>query len=307
MRWLAISALLGCAEVRPPPPAPIVTLAPEPAPPPACITPPETATPITHAYGDTTRVMYCVGDACFALELGTGKLQHLRDAPTAPPHAARVEATNPKLDVCTGDNCTPLTGKIMPGTTPIHATTNVAGTIAVVLLGDALAGRGYAEVWDVVAGKRLAQFPYARGEFRCGEVAMLGDTIYVSASTCSSPSARGSLFAQRGSKIANVGKGDFGTYGGATAQLDATTWAFLEESGNRLAIQDVVHGRLKKTIDTSELWGGKDAMGNPGESTVISLGGGTLAVIAGSPANGSVAIVDVATGKLEITRAPLCR
>jgi hypothetical protein len=137
---------------------------------------------------------------------------------------------------------------------------------------------------------------------------MVGDTVYVAASTCDSPGARGALYTTRGVKIANVGGEDFGAYGNAVARVDGTTWAFLEENAGQIAIQDVVKGKVKKVIDTAALWSSdnKDALGNPGESALISLGGGKLAIIAGAPANGSVGVVDVATGKVDVTHAPMC-
>jgi hypothetical protein len=51
----------------------------------------------------------------------------------------------------------------------------------------------------------------------------------------------------------------------------------------------------------------KDAMGNPGESAIVHLGGGKLAVIAGAPAVGRVATVDIANGEITVTRAPICK
>jgi len=309
MRYAVVALLASCGA------SPAKSGAREPAapPPPPCITPPDTATPITHALGDRDRVMYCIGATgaqCFALELASGKLTRLSDPPAAKAPAAHIEAKNPELKVCTGATCKAITQQVMPGTAPLHAATNDAGTVAVVLLGDAPAGKGWAEVWDVTAGKRLATFKYARGDFKCGEVTMVGDTIYLTASTCNSPGARGALYTVKGQKIANVGGKDFGAYGNAVARVDDTTWAFLEENANQIAIQDVVKGKLKKTIDTSALWstdGSKDALGNPGESALIALGDGKLAVIAGAPANGSVAIVEVATGKVDVTRAPTCK
>ena len=305
MRWTALLALAACGGASP---APVAHS--EPPKPPACITAPDTSTPITHAVGDRTRVMYCVATQCFALELGTGKLTRLYEVPAAPTPIAHVVRTSPGFKVCTGTACKPLTSEVAPGTSPLHATTNAAGTIAVILLGDARAGKGYAEVWDVPHAKKLSSFKYARGEFRCGDVSMVGDTVYVAASTCDSPGARGALYTTGGAKIANVGGADFGAYGNAVARVDDTTWAFLEESAGEIAIQDVVKGKLKKVIDTAALWssdGSKDALGNPGESALISLGHGMLAVIAGAPANGSVGVVDIATGKVEVTRAPMCR
>ena len=285
----------------------------------ACIPTPDVAS-VTHAGADGNRVLYCVGGdaSCFALDLATGKLERLKAPPATTPvgNGARVETTDPELKVCTGSDCKALTPKIMPGANPIRAATNAAGTAFVLLLGDAEGGKGYAEIWDVAKAKKTATFRYARGDYKCGEVAMLGDTIYVNATNCSGPTARAGLFSLKGAKIANVGKGEFGTYGNALVQLTTSTWAFLEENGNRIAIQDVAKGKILKTIDVSALWR-KDgspakekdkepAMGNPGESAIVRVDDLRLAVIAGAPHNGSVAEIDTDAGTARVIRAPLC-
>src|SRR5262249_44384852 len=131
MLRLAVIAVVACGE--PPKPAPILGKPPLPAPPP-CITPPDSATPITHAFAERDRVAYCIGRDCFALELATAKLVRLYDAPLPKTQVAHVEAKSPELKVCTGSQCQTLTSDVMPGTTPLHAATNDAGTIAVVLL-----------------------------------------------------------------------------------------------------------------------------------------------------------------------------
>jgi len=283
--------------------------------PPACIPTPDAAS-ITHAGAEGNRVQYCVGGdaSCFALDLVTGKLDRMKTPPvaTAVGNGARVETKDPELKVCTGTDCKALTPKIMPGANPIRAATNAAGTAFVLLLGDAEGGKGYAEIWDVAKAKKTATFRYARGDFKCGEVAMLGDTIFVNATNCAGPTARASLFSLKGAKIANVGKGDFGTYGNALVQLTTSSWAFLDENGNRVAIQDVAKGKILKTIDVSALWR-KDgappkepAMGNPGESAIVRVDDLRLAVIAGSPHNGSVAEIDTDSGSVRVVRAPLC-
>ncbi|MBV8762549.1 MAG: hypothetical protein JO257_35015 [Deltaproteobacteria bacterium] len=310
MRWLVV--LLAACGSAPKPPAPVVVekKPPPPPPKPACITPPEELASITHASGGTASVQYCIGtavDQCFALELGSGKLTKLSTTPAAQPAGldanAHVETTNPELKVCTGDACKTLTPQIWPGAAPLHAATN--GQVAVVLLGDAEGGRGYADVYGVTTGKKLATFRYAQGDFKCGEVAMLGDTIYIGASTCQGPSGRAALFTAKGRKIAAVGGRDFGTYGNSFTQVDPTTWAFLQENGNKIALQDVVKGKVMKTIAIPQLFD-PAAMGNPGESAIVRLGAGKLGVIGGTPANGSVAVVDVASGAVTVVRAPLC-
>jgi hypothetical protein len=314
---VVVVILGGCAATKPPASkATAVTAHVPPAPAKAaCIDPPDVDGMITRATGDATKVAFCVGATtaqCFALELGGGKLERLVEPPVAERSGARVEMINPELKVCTGADCKTMTTKILPGVAAMHATTNAAGTVAVVLLGDAAAGKGYAEVWDVATGKRTATFKYARGEFKCGEVRMAGDSIFVNASTCGSPAARGALYSLKGKKIANVGGKDFGTFGTAATAIEGSTWAFLEENGNQVAIQDVAKGKVTKLLDLTPLWTpdgqkAKDAMGNPGESALVPLGSGKLAVIAGAPSTGKVAVIDIASGEVTLTAAPLCK
>jgi hypothetical protein len=307
----------GCPAARSPASKATAVTAktPKSAPAPACIKPPETEATVTRASGDAAHVAFCIGattDECFGLDLAGGKLVRLAEAPVTDHSGAHVEMINPELKVCTGADCKTMTAKVLPGVAALHATTNADGSIAVVLLGDATAGKGYAEVWDVVNGKRTATFKYARGDFKCGEVRMAGDSIYLNASTCGTPAARAALYSLKGKKIANVGGRDFGTFGSALVHIEGTTWGFLEENGNQLAVQDVAKGKVIKTIDVTHLWTpdgqkAKDAMGNPGESALVALGNGKVAVIAGAPSTGKVAIVDVATGDVQLTTAPLCK
>lgn len=312
MRGAFLVWLVACGG-SPMPPAPAPS-GPAPAAAPACVRAPDEAAPITRATGDDSRVQYCIGqrdDQCFTLDLATGKLAHLDKPPPAPAGdaGARIEATNPELKVCTGTDCKPLTPQVWPGAAPLHAATN--GTIAVVLLGDAEAGKGYADVYDVAKAKKLTSFKYAHGDYRCGEVAMLGDSIYLATNVCAGPAGRATLYTTKGKKIAAVGGREFGTFGNANARVDGDTWAFLDENGSRLALQDVVKGKVAKSIEVGALWrtdpSQKDSFGNPGESAVVKLSAGKLAVIAGTPANGSVAVIDVASGKVEVVRAPLCK
>lgn len=321
VRWIGMVVLAGCFGGKTPAAAPAKAGDPpsRPAPKPSCVRAPEEFAPITHASGTLRSVQYCVGtgnDECFALDLVTSQLTRLDGPPPQITSAdgVHVETTNPELKVCTGASCKALTPQLWPGTAPLRAATN--GTYAVVLLGEAEAGKGYADVWDVAKAKKVTTIRYAHGDFKCGDVAMLGETIYIGASTCTSPSARAALYTLKGRKIANVGPKDFGTYGSSFVQVEGTTWAFLGENGAHIALQDVVKGKLLKTIEVADLWRAPsassadakadDAFGNPGESVVISLAPAKLAVIAGTPANGSVAIVDVNSGEVQVVHAPIC-
>jgi hypothetical protein len=79
---------------------------------------------------------------------------------------------------------------------------------------------------------------------------MLENTLYLSATQCGQPAARAGLYALNGRRIANVGGKDFGSFGGAYVHVDGATWAFLEENANQIVLQDVVKGKVWKTIDT---------------------------------------------------------
>jgi hypothetical protein len=266
-RWSVLTVVAACGgHAAPQRPAP--KPAPRAAPPePVCIASPDEDARIAHATADGATVRYCVGDAT--------------------------------------DRCFALdlaSGKLARAAAPAAAAPAPDGGVAVVT-----PNPGVAEVWDAAKTKKLASFRYGRGDFKCGKVALLGATIYVSASACEQPAARGALYSQKGTKIANVGGKDFGTYGEAFVQLDDTTWAFLEESGNLLAVQDVAKGKVQKTIALAALWQSRNAeMGNPGESALVKLADGKLAVIAGAPATGSIALITVATGEVSVVTAPLC-
>jgi len=272
-----------------------------------CITPPEDAASIVHASSQGMQLQYCIGETdCFAVDLASNSYRRLIEPPKPSTTGARVEAITPKLDVCTGTTCTALASKVMPGAATMRAATNAEGTFAVVLLGDAPKGAGYAEIWNVAKTKKAATFRYARGDFRCGEVAMLDNTIYLSAAQCGQPAARAGLYTLTGRRIANVGGKDFGTFGSAYVHVDGATWAFLEENATQLVFQDVVKGKIWKTIDTSALF--SDAkMGTPGESALVRLQDGRLVIIAGSPAVGSLGLIDVGTGEITVVPAPLCK
>jgi hypothetical protein len=310
---LTLAACFGSAGE----PVTVASVPPAPPPPLPCIRPAEDVPAAVHAASaDGQRLTFCVGaatDQCFAFDLPTGKLDQLREPPKPDPApGARVTVVNPDLQICRAAACTSITPQVLPNSSKLHATTNLDGSFAVVLLGDAEHGRGYAEIWDVAKARKLAAFFYARGEFRCGEVDMVGDTIYVSASTCAGPAARAALYSLKGKKIANVGGKEFGSYGNAHVQLAGSTWAFLDENGSRLVVQDVVKGKVVKTIDTSALWTpdgatSTTAMGNPGEHALVKLGDGKLAIIAGTPASGSIATVDPTTGAVSVVHAPQCK
>jgi hypothetical protein len=306
---IAVAASTGCPPAAAPP-APAV---PKPPPEfvPACVAPSDRATPIVGPVVDGTRVAFCIGTStsCFAVDVERGRLEALREPPKPSPRA-RVDVVQPQLAVCAdGASCTAMTSKILPAASQLRAATDPAGKLMAVLLGDAARGRGYAELWNVEQGRRLALFRYGAGTFRCGEdIALLDDkAIYISASQCGQPAARATLYRLNGTRLASVGGRDFGSYGHRYVHVEGNRWAFLEENASAVVIHDVETGALVRKVDVTPLFRFSGAeMSNPGESAIVRLGDGRLVIVAGAPAVGTLGVIDGATGALTIMPATQC-
>ena len=320
----------GKAKPPPPPPAPVVAKKPPPPPPPPVCIPAGEPAMVARATADAGLVQFCVGDGadrndCFAVELDTKTYQTVDAAPISQPPglaipAARVVAAPTEVSICVGEgdtDCKTLKPKVAKNAErPIEVAIDLNGTNAVLMLGDAEAGRGVAEVWSVTKGKKTATIKYAKGDNKCGTAQLLGDVIYISSSVCAGPAARGALYSLKGKKLGDVGGKDFGTYGTVGVQVTETQWAFLEEGGGVIALQDVRTGKVDKTIELLALWerpaGGADGGaprggGNPGESALVRGADGTLIVIAGAPSAGTVGVVDIAAGEVVVIPALPCK
>jgi hypothetical protein len=325
--WLAPALLLAACgggqkkvvEPEPPPPRP----APPPPPPPVCVLGGAEMSLVGMVEADGETVRFCVSDGaesnrCYAVDRESRKYRELDEtprgqAPALDPDPARIETTAREVKVCVGDECRTVKPKVPRSDNPIDAVTNAVGSHIAVLLGNAERGRGTIEIWDVATGKRVGgPVKYARGDYKCGEARLLGTTLYVSASVCAGPAARGWLFNLKGKRIGEVGGGDFGTYGTVPVQLGDHHWAFLDEGGSVIAIQDVASGKVERTIDVGGVWSGGDgdeapAAGNPGESALVRGETGQLVVVTGGPVPGTIGVVDVASGELtEVIPALQC-
>lgn len=321
-------AACGGKSTPPPvkPPEPVVVPEPPP-PPPVCIPASETAE-IETATADAKAAQFCVADggadACFTVDLATGKYDKLEEAPAAQRPAletgsARVETTPTEVRVCIdvadGEaQCTTLKPKVAKGASePIVAAVNPGGTTVVAVVGDASRGKAVAEVWDVAKKKKVATIKYAKGDYKCGQVDMLGDTAFVRGAMCDGTGARGGLYNGKGKKLGDVGGADFGTYRTVPVQVDAARWAFLEESGGTIAVHDTATGAAGTTVDLVALWAGNGAEdapranGNPGTSALVRGEDGKAVVITGGPMPGNVGIVDLDTGEVKVWKALVCK
>jgi hypothetical protein len=331
---ICLAALTACgggdAKKKTTPKPPVkVAKKPPPPPPPACIKGGDAMGAIGGATGSNGGAEFCVSDGssseCFKADLASGEYQKL-DAPPAPQAASledsgvKVETTPTEVKVCAGEDCKTLAPKVGKADSQLVAVANA--TTAVVMVGNTESGKGVAEVWDVAKSKKVATIKYAKSDFKCGVPKLLGSTIYISASVCAGPAARAVLYSAKGKRIADVGGKEFGTYSEVAVQVKDNLWAFLEENGSMVALQDVATGKVQKTISLAPLWQGENdaaagddkkdgdsapAMGNPGESALVRGGDNQLLVIAGSPSTGNVGVIDVASGEMKVTRAPVCK
>ena len=275
-------------------------------------------------------VQFCVADGngasqCYSVNLDTKQLDTLPAPPlpqsaTMTPAAARLQSTPSEVRVCVPDfdgKCTVLKPRIKKGgDNPIEAAINRKGTLVAMLVGDAEAGKGEAQVWSVAKKKKLAVIKYAKGDYRCGTAHVVDDLVFISAGVCAGPAAHGALYNSKGKKVADVGGADFGTYGTVPVELAEHRWAFLSETGGVIAIHDSTTGKLEKTIDLLALWGAPAAAdggeaavmgtgGNPGES-VLLRGGPGLLVVTGSPRAGNIGVVDADAGTVEVVTNRAC-
>jgi hypothetical protein len=325
-------ALVACGgggekkkTVPKPKPKPVVKK-PDPPPPPPCIKGGDAMGAIGGANGTDAGAEFCVSDGssneCFSVDLASGEYKKL-DAPPTPQPASletedvKVETTPTEVKVCAGEDCKTLAPKVPKGAES-QLVAVASKTHAVVMIGDTESGKGVAELWDLAKSKKAATIKYAKSDFKCGVPKLLGSTVYISASVCAGPAARGTLYNLKGKPIAPVGGKDFGTYSEVAVQVTGPLWAFLEENGSMLALQDVTTGKVGKTIQLGALWTGDappdgekpdsdaPAMGNPGESALVRGGDNQLLVIAGGPSPGTVGVIDIGTGEMKVIRAPIC-
>jgi hypothetical protein len=298
VKALALIVFAACAPTAPPAEPRDIT-APVPRPPVTVTCIPTTSGKITNAAADGTRVRYCLGETtqCFAIDPDVaeiGGFAHVEAVPPPPPPGAYVETTQPRVEVCSSAECTSLTEKVLGNAAQIRAATTSDGLFAAFLFG-ATTPKSYVEIWDVTTTKKVATIRKPS----CDDVAMLGESVLL---RCGTQSA---LFSRRGKKLADAGGKGFAF--AAYVPLEGNQWAFLNDRGSKIAVQDVARGTVVKTIDTSGVFmiGGAQ-QGAPGESSLVKLGE-RLVVIAGAPALGSVAAIDPKTGAIELRQAPLCK
>jgi len=181
-----------------------------------------------------------------------------------------------------------------------------------------------ATFYDVVTRRAVKALVIGTDEFPCGDMEFLGaDVILVRRQQCAvanaSPSAAAA--AARGEALlldpttyetrARVGAEGFRGYKVFAARVDGSRWAFRDQDGLTLAIQDVASGKLLVTLDLAPTFPVTVDRSRPvpdgDDGALFGLGDGHLLVVHDGPAQGTLVLVDGKAGTmLETLQIPAC-
>ncbi len=258
--------------------------------------------------------------ACYRFDLGSGRLEaaavpnDILHAPTYspfPPDVAFEEASGAVVVKASGLKLD------LDGQRATSAEVDAkAERLAVVAGADSKPAVAY--IFDLPGGVRRAKFVAGTDDFTCAGVAFLGTrALLVSLSVCAGPGGRAYLAdADTGERKAWVGGRDDWQAWDVKAQHapggGANDWAFREQYGSEVAVQDVITGKVLRRIDLSAHLPldpeSKLPATDPQWGWLFRTTGGKLAVLnEGAGAQGVFIIVDPVAGVVDrVVKMPGC-
>jgi hypothetical protein len=243
------------------------------------------------------KVGYCLGEdkqrACYATDLATGKTA-AAPARTAPAPKVVLKENGDALSACSPDGkaCKALKPRfeVDPGL-GLFGRVNDAGTRAAAISSSSI------EIFDLSTGKRIASF-VAGKRYACSDVDFLGEALLVHSVDCGEAHVGASWIAtDKGKRIADVG-GKPVAIAARPAPLADARWIFLAQSGDALWIQDIKTGAVKKRISLGPA--------DPESLPALAANATHAAVVFGGKRAGTVAVVELATDKVQRFTAPRC-
>ncbi len=241
------------------------------APAPACL--PATAS-LTYVAGDEDGLQLCYNEdregipvACAAAVLNSSPYAV---APWTRPEV-RVSSVrgvdNRAVEVCEGKGACktfPLGGLLdqYSSVEQVAVVNRKIGRLAV-LTGAQEDGSGppMLELYDLKSGERLRSRPMTRdrpaatSDYRCGDLAWLGDTLLVRTNVCAGPGGQSWLARGRDLRpIGLLGTAKMNTYGARPIHVAGRRWAFLTAFSRELVVQDVVRGKVLRVVKLEGLW-----------------------------------------------------
>ncbi|MFO0746738.1 MAG: hypothetical protein U1F43_13860 [Myxococcota bacterium] len=248
--------------------------------------------------------------SCFAYDLAASTLKK-EPPPPAPPadgpepkHALDGDGWKVDLDahtvsVCAGGDCKPLAldGKVPTEFLPPSVSEDKTMIVVTLQEGGTAeeGGTAWAYVYDVATRKRLAKKKLAEDSYICGGASFVGNTVLVAMDVCAGPGGTAWLAdPKKLTKIADLGPEDFGRYAPQWQRVEGDRWAFLEQGGRSVVVQDVVSGKVVSRLDLSEQFplveGARDVPAYGGDFEVLD-GGGYLVALPG-PGIGRLLVLD---------------
>lgn len=164
------------------------------------------------------------------------------------------------------------------------------------------------ELYDARSGKRLASRPLPFGkkpgksDYRCGDLAWLGDTLLVRTNVCAGPGGQSWLARGRNLRpIGLLGTRKMNTYRAAPVRVAGNRWAFLATFSRALVVQDIRTGKVLRTISLE----GHVEEVDEDSDRVVALADGRLAVVLGADRVGKLLIFG-RTAKPEVLTPERC-
>jgi len=247
---------------------------------------------------------FCLGkdkkadQGCFALELATGKFKKLpKKDPVIPTRKVSasgshlVEALDKSIRVCgrsIGSDCNTITVGAYRAHSKVPADVSPDGKKLVVVRETGSETVGL-EIYDVATGAREKQSGIKDKGGIVGDVSWLGKRIMVVTCVEAGPGCNAALFDPETQKSTSPGVNVYGVERPAH-RANGPLWAFVDSTGGQVALVDVDTGTKKPNVRAplvSEVTSGV---------AVIPRDTGIVAIVAGSPQAGTVAVVDLSQG-----------
>jgi hypothetical protein len=252
-------------------------------------------------------IAFCLGKdkradhGCFALELASGKFKKLpKKDPVLPTRKVSasgshlVEALDKAIRVCgrsIGSDCNTITVGAYRAHSKVPADVSPDGKKLAVVRENGTESVGL-EIYDVATGAREKQSGIKDRGGIVGDVSWLGKRIMVVTCVEAGPGCNAALFDPETQKSTNPGVNVYAVERPAQ-RANGPLWAFVDSTGSQVALVDVDTGTKKPNVRAplaAEVTSGV---------AVIPRDTGIVAIVAGSPQAGTVAVVDLSqNGKL---------
>lgn len=301
-------------------PAPPTSPAPETRPAGTCLPGPAYGPQLERLALDGDALSFCryegEGPACYVFDLASETLR-AAPVPEGEPDYDAFPGLRAPEDRGTVERCAPE-GRcqrlaVPSGFTAMSGAVSASGELAALTLTMVRGGVGGhdVQVYALPSGRPVTRFEVKDEVFGCARVDFVGETLLVQLDICAGPAGRAWLADPKtGVKIADVGGPDFGAWSLHPQHVAGDRWAFREESGVEVVIQDVRTGAIAHRVDLRDTLARTDDGAldtDPSSGAMFRARDGALVVVHDAGAQGTIVKVDGATGRVAaVVKMPRC-